>query len=127
MFCRYGRFKADAVGPIPEGMSYAEAAAFPIPHLTAFMYIFCRLEFPRPSTAISFPPPQPNFLVWGGSSSVGHHAIQLGKLAGYRVITTASAVCSILLLSSSFLFSINISSFADRFFFLKKNRKITSS
>ena len=28
--------------------------------------------------------------VYGGSSSVGQYAIQLAKLSGYRVVTTAS-------------------------------------
>jgi NADPH:quinone reductase-like Zn-dependent oxidoreductase len=29
-------------------------------------------------------------LVWGGSTAVGHHAVQLASLSGYKVITTAS-------------------------------------
>lgn len=29
-------------------------------------------------------------LIWGGSSAVGHHAIQLASLSGYTVFTTGS-------------------------------------
>ncbi len=32
----------------------------------------------------------PELLVWSGSTTVGQWAIQLGRVAGYKVITTAS-------------------------------------
>jgi NADPH:quinone reductase-like Zn-dependent oxidoreductase len=38
-----------------------------------------------------FPKPTgKTLLVWGGSTSVGSNAIQLGVAAGYEVVTTAS-------------------------------------
>jgi len=80
---------------IPEGMSSTEAAAMPIPHLTAFQTLFIRLGLPAPSTCSSASTDGDQsqrklLLVWGGATAVGFHLIQLAKLAGCSVITTAS-------------------------------------
>lgn len=79
---------------IPEGMSSVEAAAMPIPHLTAFQTLYLRLGLPTPS-ASSSASSEPSkskktLLVWGGSTAVGWHLIQLAKLSGCNVIVTAS-------------------------------------
>jgi NADPH:quinone reductase-like Zn-dependent oxidoreductase len=45
-----------------------------------------RLGLPYPSSP--FPKGSTDaILVWGGSTSVGHHAIQLAKLSGLKVYT----------------------------------------
>lgn len=56
--------------------------------------MFQRLGLNLPSkTATELPPlnpESPQLLIWSGSTSVGQWAIQLGRAAGYHVITTAS-------------------------------------
>src|SRR5271155_657463 len=76
--------------PIPDAMSYESAAVLPLALSTAA----CGL-FQKDYLALQYPsvPPKPTgktLLVWGGSTSVGSNAIQLGVAAGYEVITTAS-------------------------------------
>jgi len=83
-----------------------------IPHLTAVQSLYMRLDLARPSspstegkTVGPRPPlfchmPKPlltaaliafiQILVWGGATAVGHHALQLAVLSGYKVLTTAS-------------------------------------
>ncbi len=52
-------------------------------------FLVCPLtDFARPLRSSPFDPSQ--YLVYGGSSSVGLYTIQLAKLAGYKVIVTAS-------------------------------------
>jgi NADPH:quinone reductase-like Zn-dependent oxidoreductase len=49
--------------------------------------MYLRLALPEPEAPAGDRPP---FLVYGGSTSVGKYAIQLGRLSGCRVIATAS-------------------------------------
>lgn len=77
--------------PIPDSLSYAEAAVFPLGLSTAACGLFQKdfLGLQHPSV-----PPKPTgktILVWGGSSSVGSNAIQLAVAAGYEVIAVASS------------------------------------
>lgn len=46
-----------------------------------------RLGLPSPSAPSS---KKESILIWGGSTAVGHHAIQLAALSGLRVFVTAS-------------------------------------
>ena len=76
--------------PIPDSMSYAEAAVFPLGLCVAA----CGL-FQQDQLALQHPtvPPKPTgktIIVWGGASSVGSNAIQLAVAGGYEVFTTAS-------------------------------------
>ena len=78
------------VSPIPDAMSYEHAAVLPLGASTAACGLFQRdyLALQHPSS-----PPRPTgktLLVWGGSTSVGSNAIQLGVAAGYEVVSTAS-------------------------------------
>src|SRR5207244_7889133 len=65
--------------PVPAGLSMVEAAAVPETFFTVWYNMFERGKLRAGET----------LLVHGGSSGIGTAAIQLAKLAGARVITTA--------------------------------------
>ncbi len=67
--------------PIPESLSFEDAAAFPLTFLTAWHMLISRADL-RPGQ---------DLLVLAGGSGVGSAAIQIGKLAGARVFATASS------------------------------------
>lgn len=74
------------VGPKPQSLSFAEAAALPLTSITAWEMLFDRLRvrLGRPQDAGSL-------LLIGGAGGVGSMAIQLARrLTGLRVIATAS-------------------------------------
>lgn len=87
-FAEYIVTEASLVYPIPDKVSYQDAAAIPLAFATAMQAMFGRLKLPEPSkpAKTAFP-----FLINGGTSSVGQYAIQLGKLAGVFVIATGSS------------------------------------
>ena len=90
-FAEYTTFDSALAFKIPEGMTYEEAASFPIPHYTAFQALHLRLGLPYPSSSpSSFTNAPQTILIWGGSTAVGHHAVQLAHLSGVRVFVTAS-------------------------------------
>lgn len=66
--------------PLPQGLSYTEAAAIPLVFLTAWHMLTDRAQL-RPGE---------DLLVIGAGSGVGSAAVQIGKLLGARVIATAS-------------------------------------
>jgi len=65
--------------PIPEGLSFEEAAAFPLVSLTAWHMLITRAQL-KPAETV---------LILGAGSGVGSAAIQIAKAAGARVIATA--------------------------------------
>jgi NADPH:quinone reductase-like Zn-dependent oxidoreductase len=67
--------------PIPDGMSYEEAAAVPLVFLTAW-HMLVGLAGLRVGETV---------LVHGAGSGVGSAAIQIGKMLGARVIATAGS------------------------------------
>lgn len=90
-FQTYTVLLAHMAAPIPGAMPYESAAVLPLALSTAA----CGL-FQKDQLALHYPSAAPNptgktLLVWGGSTSVGSNAIQLGVAAGYEVITTASS------------------------------------
>ena len=95
-FAEYLAIEASLVFPIPESVSYPDAAVLPLPIATAIQAMYQRLNMPEPSKPAksTFP-----FLVNGGTSSVGKYAIQLGKMTGAYVIATGSKKNHELLLS----------------------------
>ncbi|VDB94893.1 unnamed protein product [Peniophora sp. CBMAI 1063] len=91
-FAEYVRFKAAVCFVLPAAMTYEEAASFPIPHLTAVQALYMRLSFPKPLTpeATALKQKGEKILIWGASTAVGHHAVQLAALSGLEVYATAS-------------------------------------
>jgi NADPH:quinone reductase-like Zn-dependent oxidoreductase len=75
--------KAPAVNcvPIPEGVNFEEAAAFPLVSLTAWHMLMARARL-KPAEAV---------LVLGAGSGVGGAAIQIAKASGAWVIATAGS------------------------------------
>ena len=67
--------------PVPKGMGLKEAACLPETYFTVFSNVFQRGGLKAGE----------RFLVHGGSSGIGTTAIQLGKLFGARVFTTAGS------------------------------------
>src|ERR1700691_4091468 len=75
----YVKSAAVNVVPIPENMSFEEAAAFPLVSLTAWHMLITRAQL-KPAETV---------LVLGAGSGVGAAAIQIAKATGARVIATA--------------------------------------
>lgn len=67
--------------PVPRGLSLVEAAGIPETYFTVFDNVFTRGRL-KPGETI---------LIHGGSSGIGSTAIQLAKLFGSEVITTAGS------------------------------------
>lgn len=65
--------------PLPESISFEDAAAFPLVFLTAWRMLVVRAQVKRDE----------DVLVWAAGSGVGMAAIQIAKLFGARVIATA--------------------------------------
>lgn len=72
---------SENVLPVPEGLSYNEAAAVPLVSLTAWHMLVTLARLGAGETV----------LVHGAGSGIGSIAIQIGKLLGARVITTAGS------------------------------------
>ncbi|RDL37398.1 Uncharacterized protein BP5553_04831 [Venustampulla echinocandica] len=75
------------VTPLPEGVSFNEAAMLPMAVYTTWAGWY-QLGIDR-ATAYD-PSEKKGILVWGGSSSIGSSAVQLAKLMGFVVYATAS-------------------------------------
>ena len=78
---QYVTIHEDLALPIPESMSYEEAAAIPEVFLTAFQALFWLGELQS----------EEEVLIHAGASGVGTAAIQLATLQGAKVYVTASA------------------------------------
>jgi NADPH2:quinone reductase len=79
-YAEYAIAPAHAIAPMPQGFSFAEAAAMPCSGFTAYQVLHYKLGI-RPGQTL---------LVQGGAGGVGGFAIQLGALAGAEIITTCS-------------------------------------
>ncbi|MBZ5511463.1 MAG: zinc-binding dehydrogenase [Acidobacteriia bacterium] len=77
--CELIAARHDCVIPIPDSLSFEEAAAVPLVGLTAWHMMVTRAQIR----------PDQNVLVLGANSGVGMAAIQIGKLFNARVIATA--------------------------------------
>lgn len=80
-YAEFAKAPASNMIPIPEGISFEEAAAFPLTFLTAWHML---------ATQSALGPGQ-DLLVLAGGSGVGSAAIQIGKWIGARVLATAGS------------------------------------
>jgi NADPH:quinone reductase-like Zn-dependent oxidoreductase len=89
-FQEYTVISDNLSSPIPNSLSFEAAAVIPLGFSTvAFgMYEKDYLGLQYPS--LSPKPTGQVLLIWGGATSLGSNAIQLGVASGYEVITTAS-------------------------------------
>lgn len=80
-YAEYVRVPFRNVLPIPENLSFEQAAAFPLVSVTASHMLFALAGLQHGETT----------LIMGAGSGVGSMAIQMAKLAGARVITTVGS------------------------------------
>jgi zinc-binding alcohol dehydrogenase/oxidoreductase len=73
------------VNPIPAGLSFEEAAAFPLVHLTAYRMLATRARVEPGETV----------LVWGIGGGVATSALTIAKSLGARVIVTSSSAAKL--------------------------------
>lgn len=78
-FAQYVSVPAGNVFPMPAGLSFTEAAALGVNHLTAWRMLFTKAQL-RPWETV---------LVFGIGGGVSLAALQLAKLSGARVIVTS--------------------------------------
>jgi NADPH:quinone reductase-like Zn-dependent oxidoreductase len=86
----YLRIPSNAAWKVPSSsskVSLREAPVYGIGFGTACQALYRRLDVPYPPAKVQG---DQWFLVYGGSTSVGLFAVQLAKLAGYKVVATAS-------------------------------------
>ncbi|KII83068.1 hypothetical protein PLICRDRAFT_47413 [Plicaturopsis crispa FD-325 SS-3] len=88
-FAEYVRFDCAVVFRIPDLMKYDEAASLPMSLMTAAQALHMRFKLPVPNPPNPPAVNGPTILIWGGSTSVGTHAIQLARLAGADVLAAA--------------------------------------
>ena len=90
-FQEYMVVQHNVTAKIPDWMKFEEACVLPLCLGTAAGAMYSKglsleLEYPKLEPV----PTGKTLLVWGGASSVGCNAIQLGVASGYEVITTCS-------------------------------------
>ncbi|KAL2017952.1 hypothetical protein VTK56DRAFT_1484 [Thermocarpiscus australiensis] len=89
-FQNYTVLSTNVSAPIPDHLSFEDAAVLPLGVSTAacglYQKGFLALEYPR----LDPKPTGKTVLIWAGASSVGSNAIQLAVASGYEVFTTAS-------------------------------------
>ena len=84
-YAQYQLVDERIVGQKPASLSHAEAAALPLTTITAYEAFFDRLGIDRDGANTG-----QTILIIGASGGVGSIGIQLAKLAGLKVIATAS-------------------------------------
>lgn len=80
LFAEEAVLPARAVRPLPAGLSFAEAAVFPVSYATAWHALVDRGQLRQGET----------LLVLGAGGATGYAAVQIGKHLGARVIGSAS-------------------------------------
>lgn len=104
MMIPYGSFAEYAIAPqylvfpIPEAISFEEAATVPLAAYTAAVALFYQLEYPSPwdkaaKLAAEKGTKRP-LVVYGASTSVGAYAIKLAKFAGIHPIIAVGSKTS---------------------------------
>ncbi|KAF9870965.1 zinc-binding oxidoreductase [Colletotrichum karsti] len=85
-FAEYVPVESTLLFEVPDSVELKDASTIGLAFATSVQALYQRLALPEPSGANS-----DNWvLIYGGATSVGNYAIQLAKLSGLRVITTAS-------------------------------------
>jgi len=93
---RHGGYQTHTIGEedrtvhLPQKYTFEAGSTIPLAYVTAAASLADTLGVTFPDVSLTPAQHGTPLLVWGGSSSVGAFGIQLGKLAGYKVITTAS-------------------------------------
>jgi len=80
-FAEQYRAKEQALLPIPDGLTFAEAAGISVTYMTSYHALCQRAQLQSGET----------LLVLGAAGGVGTAAVELGKLMGARVIAAASS------------------------------------
>lgn len=83
----YAAVDADLAWHVPDSLDLAQAPTFGIAGSTAAFALYEFIGAPKPPSHVEG---RPWLLVSGGSTQVGLFLIQWAKLAGYRVVATAS-------------------------------------
>lgn len=73
--------------PLPDELSFEEAACLGVAGLTAAMTLWKWFDLPMMTT---MPSSEDFALIWGGSTTTGQFAVQIAVEAGLKVITVAS-------------------------------------
>jgi NADPH:quinone reductase-like Zn-dependent oxidoreductase len=89
-FAKYIAVKGDLQFHIPDGVSFEAACTFGVGLHTAAYSLYKVLGLPWPNIPQSGDAAQKTVLIYGGSTATGTLAVQLAKLSGLRVVTTAS-------------------------------------
>ncbi|PRP88675.1 hypothetical protein PROFUN_02771 [Planoprotostelium fungivorum] len=87
-YAEYTVSPANTTFPLLEGSSFEEAATFPLAYMTAVLGLFVALKLPTPLEPATS---ERWVVINGASSSVGHFAVQLAKLAHLKAIAVAGA------------------------------------
>lgn len=89
-FQDYSVLEQNLTAHIPDTMSYEDAVVIPLGATTAAASLFQKDQLGLQLPTLKPVPAGKALIVWGGSTSVGCNAIQLGVAAGYEVFTTCS-------------------------------------
>ncbi|KAM0321991.1 hypothetical protein ACHAQA_009732 [Verticillium albo-atrum] len=90
-FAEYLKTDADLAWHVPSGVSDADATTYGVSAVTAMLTLNLRHGLPwYEQDSQASVPSNKEIFIYGGSTSAGLFHIQIAKLAGYKVITTAS-------------------------------------
>ncbi|KAJ3030869.1 UNVERIFIED_CONTAM: hypothetical protein HDU68_007512 [Siphonaria sp. JEL0065] len=89
-FQQYAAVPGNLVYRLPENISFDQGATFGLAGMTSAVPLYKQLNIIPP-----WKNPEADYtgeflLIWGGTTNVGHIAIQLAKKSGFTVITTAA-------------------------------------
>lgn len=91
-FAEYAIAPQHTVFPIPEPITFEEAATVPLAAYTAAVALFRALEFPSPWDRITTP--SRPLVIYGASTAVGAFAIKLARVAGIHPIIAVGSQTS---------------------------------
>jgi NADPH:quinone reductase-like Zn-dependent oxidoreductase len=91
-YAEYLKIDGDLAWKIPESVSDAEAATYGVSAATAMqaLHLVLGLPWPGDGSSTSTVGDDKVILIYSGATSASLFAIQLAKLAGYKVVTTCS-------------------------------------